>query len=124
MSRHIFSRIQSIARYRAYLNPVSTGKRLPPTYFRAASTVVSPDTKNAVEDDIKAEITPKTNGNGTAPTSASDPFPTPQSYTGDGSRNDWSRSFHGLSIEPFAKEVADVLMMPLQPEDIEIKPGE
>ncbi|OZJ05753.1 Mitochondrial genome maintenance protein MGM101 [Bifiguratus adelaidae] len=37
------------------------------------------------------------------------------------SRN-WSRSFHGLSVEPFPKEVAQVLMEPIPPEDIEIKP--
>ncbi|KAI1619040.1 mitochondrial genome maintenance MGM101-domain-containing protein [Exophiala viscosa] len=35
---------------------------------------------------------------------------------------DWTRSFHGLSIEPFSKEAADVLMAPLSPDDVEIKP--
>ncbi|KIH93574.1 hypothetical protein SPBR_04363 [Sporothrix brasiliensis 5110] len=35
---------------------------------------------------------------------------------------DWSASFHGLSTTPFAPEVARVLMTPLDPEDIEIKP--
>ena len=36
--------------------------------------------------------------------------------------HDWTRSFHGLSAEPFSKEAADVLTAPLSPEDIEIKP--
>lgn len=36
---------------------------------------------------------------------------------------DWSRSFHGLSSEPFSKEVADLLMQELHPDDVEIKPG-
>ncbi|KAI9592279.1 mitochondrial genome maintenance MGM101, partial [Syncephalis fuscata] len=35
---------------------------------------------------------------------------------------DWARSFHGLSVEPFPKEVADVLLAPIAPEDVEIKP--
>ncbi|TQS36492.1 hypothetical protein Golomagni_03057 [Golovinomyces magnicellulatus] len=35
---------------------------------------------------------------------------------------DWTRSFHGLSSQPFSKEAADVLMAPLEPHDIEVKP--
>jgi hypothetical protein len=41
----------------------------------------------------------------------------------ENSQNDWSRSFHGLSTEPFPKEVAAALNDPINPEDIEIKPG-
>ena len=37
---------------------------------------------------------------------------------------DWTTSFYGLSAKPFAREVADVLLRPLAPADIEIKPGE
>lgn len=37
--------------------------------------------------------------------------------------NDWSKSFHGLSSKPFDKEVAQILMRPLNIKDIEIKPG-
>lgn len=37
--------------------------------------------------------------------------------------NDWSKSFHGLSSKPFDKEVAQILMRPLNVKDIEIKPG-
>lgn len=36
---------------------------------------------------------------------------------------DWSKSFHGLSAEPFKKEAADVLLAPLDPEEVEVKPG-
>ncbi|KAL2872521.1 putative mitochondrial genome maintenance protein Mgm101 [Aspergillus lucknowensis] len=35
---------------------------------------------------------------------------------------DWTRSFHGLSAEPFPKEVADILLAETNPEDVEIKP--
>ncbi|KAF5392970.1 hypothetical protein D9757_001136 [Collybiopsis confluens] len=37
-------------------------------------------------------------------------------------KTDWSRSFHGLSEEAFAKEIADTLLAPVNPLDIEIKP--
>lgn len=36
---------------------------------------------------------------------------------------DWKRSFHGLSQQPFDKQVADVLLAPLPSDDVEIKPG-
>ena len=35
---------------------------------------------------------------------------------------DWTKSFHGLSVQPFSKEAADVLLAPINPEDVEIKP--
>lgn len=35
---------------------------------------------------------------------------------------DWSRSFHGMSTVPFSKEAAAVLLQPIPPEDIEVKP--
>lgn len=40
-----------------------------------------------------------------------------------GAPHDWSRSFHGLSYEPFRKEAAQVLQAPIDPLDIEVKPG-
>ena len=35
---------------------------------------------------------------------------------------DWTTSFHGLSAEAFSPEASEVLMAPIAPEDIEIKP--
>ncbi|KAL4880692.1 mitochondrial genome maintenance MGM101-domain-containing protein [Aspergillus karnatakaensis] len=35
---------------------------------------------------------------------------------------DWTRSFHGLSAEPFPKEAADILLAEQDPADVEIKP--
>ena len=41
----------------------------------------------------------------------------------EGSRQvDWTKSFHGLSAEPFSKEAADVLLAPIAPDDVEVKP--
>ncbi|KAF9509605.1 hypothetical protein BS47DRAFT_1301251 [Hydnum rufescens UP504] len=39
-----------------------------------------------------------------------------------GSFADWSKSYFGLSAEPFSPEIAQVLCAPLEPEDIEMKP--
>ncbi|KAG8956734.1 hypothetical protein FRC04_000212 [Tulasnella sp. 424] len=36
--------------------------------------------------------------------------------------NDWSKSFHGLSTEPFSPEIAEILQAPVDPMDIEMKP--
>jgi len=36
---------------------------------------------------------------------------------------DWTRSFSGMAVEPFGREVANILMSPLDTEVIEIKPG-
>ncbi|PLW06768.1 hypothetical protein PCASD_23633 [Puccinia coronata f. sp. avenae] len=35
---------------------------------------------------------------------------------------DWSRSFSGLSQQPFSKDASDILMAPINPMDVEIKP--
>ena len=37
-------------------------------------------------------------------------------------QSDWTRSFHGLSLEPFPPETAKALLAPVDPSDIEIKP--
>ncbi|KAK6543432.1 hypothetical protein TWF694_000179 [Orbilia ellipsospora] len=52
------------------------------------------------------------------------PIPTSEVEFGEEviAATDWSRSFSGLSQTPFAKEVADVLLQPLEPSEIEIKP--
>ncbi|KAJ6031319.1 Mitochondrial genome maintenance protein [Penicillium herquei] len=35
---------------------------------------------------------------------------------------DWTRSFHGLSAEPFSKEAADILLAEIDAHEVEIKP--
>ncbi|KAL2856668.1 mitochondrial genome maintenance MGM101-domain-containing protein [Aspergillus pseudoustus] len=35
---------------------------------------------------------------------------------------DWTRSFHGLSSEPFPREISDILLAEMDPEEVEIKP--
>ena len=41
----------------------------------------------------------------------------------DPSTPDWSRSYFGLSMQPFPKEVADILLASVESKDVEIKPG-
>lgn len=41
----------------------------------------------------------------------------------EGSRQvDWTRSFHGLSSQPFSKEAADILLAAIPADDVEVKP--
>jgi hypothetical protein len=35
---------------------------------------------------------------------------------------DWTRSYHGLSAEPFSKEAAEILLAPIPFDDVEVKP--
>lgn len=48
--------------------------------------------------------------------------PLPDIKARDGT-TDWSRSYAGLSVQPFSNEVAEILQAPIEPLDIEIKPG-
>ncbi|KAF8592668.1 mitochondrial genome maintenance MGM101 [Ramaria rubella] len=41
---------------------------------------------------------------------------------GDSSSTDWSKSYYGLSVQPFTKETAEILEKPIDPQDIEMKP--
>ena len=36
---------------------------------------------------------------------------------------DWSKSYFGLSTQPFPREVAETLLAPVDPMDVEMKPG-
>ncbi|KAK7038021.1 mitochondrial genome maintenance protein [Favolaschia claudopus] len=49
------------------------------------------------------------------------PLPEPLSPPESGT-TDWSKSYAGLSEQAFSKEIADVLLAPLESNDIEIKP--
>ncbi|KAG9079406.1 hypothetical protein FRC06_007750 [Ceratobasidium sp. 370] len=46
----------------------------------------------------------------------------PPAPSSDPSTTDWYTSFHGLSMQPFPKEAAEILMAPIEPMDVEIKP--
>lgn len=41
----------------------------------------------------------------------------------DKSVTDWSKSYFGLSSQAFSKDIADILLAPIDPLDVEMKPG-
>lgn len=50
---------------------------------------------------------------------------TPQLQDGisEEGHTDWSKSYFGLSSQAFSKDIADILLAPIDPMDIEMKPG-
>ncbi|KAI8340390.1 mitochondrial genome maintenance protein [Choanephora cucurbitarum] len=60
-------------------------------------------------------------------TQTSQEFPTTSQFDApsedpQGQGHNWSSSFFGLSTEPFPREVSDILLEPINADDIEIKP--
>ncbi|KAE9970414.1 hypothetical protein BLS_004916 [Venturia inaequalis] len=96
--------------------------------YRATATPTKPTTQTATP--TQQPIRSLKNGLSDEPpptiTSASPPPETPTplapSQDSNGEPVDWSRSFHGLSTTPFSKEAAEVLMAPIDQDDVEIKP--
>ncbi|KAI9669704.1 MAG: hypothetical protein M1831_007400 [Alyxoria varia] len=82
------------------------------------------------------EPPPSTQRTDTSKTTSSEPirdvtrsglFDGPVPLNGDTTKppvpgTDWTTSFSGLSSEAFSKEVSDILLQPLNPDDIEVKP--
>lgn len=83
----------------------------------APRTAAAAAARPAANGDMRASEAP--HGFDESPPSALDAASPDSNAAGD-----WSSSFHGLSARPFDKEVAQVLMRPLKPADVEIKPGE
>ena len=50
-------------------------------------------------------------------------FVLPDAKGRDGA-TDWSRSYSGLSTQPFSAEISEVLQAPIDEMDVEMKPGE
>lgn len=100
--------------------------RLPPCVGRDISTAAR----------LQAEVAPNSLASKTAPPTVGKPTSSQDGKAqdthfvdapaklqeDDPTHIDWTRSFHGLSTEPFSKEAADVLQGPLSADDVEIKP--
>lgn len=99
----------------------STATTTTTTTPAAKPTTVTPTTGAAPEPlptpilDPQAAATPT---EAATPASRFTPVPDPAS---DGTI-DWSASFHGLGSIPYSPEAAQILMAPLDPEDVEVKP--
>lgn len=97
-------------------------KRISP-YTTTATTTSNIDIVDSLpgpEDEIN---TPAPSSNGVVTIDGNGISTLIPEVMGDGSSTDWSRSYFGLSTQPFQKETAEILQQPLNPEDIEIKPG-
>lgn len=78
------------------------------------------DTLPNTADEVKVEVPPET---ASSSAGMDAPLTAENGASAPGAPTDWSRSYHGLSSVPFPKEVADVLLQPIDPLDVEIKPG-
>ncbi|GJE87292.1 mitochondrial genome maintenance MGM101-domain-containing protein [Phanerochaete sordida] len=110
-----------------------------PAVLRTAPPAKHASTASDIEAELRADMAgasapPAAPAAPAAPASASasastpggggDPF-APSSADGalpDAPGTDWSKSYHGLSAAPFPKEVAEVLLAPIDPQDVEMKP--
>ncbi|KAH0566434.1 hypothetical protein GP486_000146 [Trichoglossum hirsutum] len=99
-----------------------------PTSRLQAQQALKPSSQRNTEEPSPAAASLS---NGDAPSNSSEPqirdlssgFADHTLILDEGSRQvDWTRSFHGLSAEPFSKEIADVLTQPIPEEDVEVKP--
>ncbi|CAK7206575.1 hypothetical protein SEUCBS139899_009371 [Sporothrix eucalyptigena] len=99
---------------RATPSPTSAATRpIHATTRSAAAAPRTPDAATATAVPPASDTAPLPDATGPALGPAADPNAPPV---------DWSSSFHGLSTTRFPAEVAEVLMTPIDPQDIEIKP--
>jgi hypothetical protein len=105
------------------LNSTATKPKAAPVSVRSTSkphqgtpvplnkTTTAPGQSPAVEEQVS-----------TSDDALLEPLPSPPSHAPEGL--DWGISYHGLSTEPFPPETSQILQQELDPEDVEIKPGE
>lgn len=91
----------------------------------------NPDTVNYTASEVEADVNaaqqalvdiPPESIPSSAVLDGASSMPPPLSSE-SGAPTDWSRSYFGLSTQPFSKEVSEVLMAPVDPMDVEMKPG-
>jgi hypothetical protein len=122
---------------RSYVTPIRTYSpttTTPPIKSHNVSTntatgVSTPDTAQSLPS--TAQVFPATNDNN----HFNDTNTSANGLNGNGNGNgngftelgegptDWSKSYHGLSTQAFSKDIADILLAPVDPMDVEMKPG-
>jgi len=94
-----------------------------PKKSATAADLTAEDLGQRISNKSSGTATNTNNGNGNGNRTATDKNGHSWAEgSGDGSPLDWSRSFHGLSSQPFDKDITDILLTPIDPVDIEIKP--
>jgi Mitochondrial genome maintenance MGM101 len=107
-----FSSVQRPQALAGLRPPASSPVRL---QQRTASTIPE-------DFDVDLEL-PESSGSAKIEDVPASPFPESATLGVDDSGTDWSRSYHGLSETPFEKEISDILLAPIDPADVEMKPG-
>ena len=109
-----------------FVVPLSQARSVPATTFCSPVVLARKASSSSAERDfdINDDVPPlpPSPSNNKTPSPAPNPYPEaildiPSTGT------DWSRSYAGLSMEPFPKEVSEILMAPVDPMDVEMKPG-
>ncbi|KIP03068.1 hypothetical protein PHLGIDRAFT_256237 [Phlebiopsis gigantea 11061_1 CR5-6] len=126
---------RSLPRTRLSLNPSSYGcLRMVTTasstpYVRTAKPALKtnpPSAKASTSAEAEALAELASVSAAPSPTKASssgaEPFAGDTDGLSDAVGTDWSKSYYGLSSQPFPKEIADILLAPLDPLDVEMKP--
>ncbi|KZT05558.1 mitochondrial genome maintenance MGM101 [Laetiporus sulphureus 93-53] len=94
---------------------------------KASTTVGSTVADEVSDQDVSPEAvsTPlesdRSSSRSQTASSSSSPLGADQSDSSDGTV-DWSNGYQGLSAKPFPKETIDLLLAPVDPEDVEVKP--
>ena len=103
------------------LPPTHASTALSPSSFAAPTTLASTTSSDFPSTSTGFPTGPSmAQTSAPAPTYATVPLEIPQAQK----EIDWSTSYHGLSAQPFSERAAALLMRPLLPNEIEIKPGE
>ena len=90
---------------------------------RTTTTTTAPAENNTGDPSIVDSHPDTTSELSVSSSEAPPPTPTflPESLN-DG-QTDWSKSYFGLSTQAFSKDIADILLAPIDPLDVEMKPG-
>lgn len=127
--------IQATTRLRTYAASTrSSPKKSPLTTKAAASTTAKdvdsskgtenvPNTGDIFEPDAETLSEAVASASTASFTPPHSPFVGELPPGNDALSTDWSRSYHGLSTQSFSREIADVLLTPIDEMDIEVKPG-
>ena len=107
---------------RSYVAPARTptprSVPLPKSQFAKSSTKAESNSEPEI-----AETFPNTPAETNSTPEVVSPALFEQAIATGPTMTDWSRSYQGLSTHAFSKDVAEVLLAPIDPLDIEMKPG-
>ncbi|KAF9873317.1 hypothetical protein CkaCkLH20_09130 [Colletotrichum karsti] len=121
---------KTFAPKKAAVPPKPAPKAASPSSFEEIAS--SPDEPPSTTPEADAAIGPSLSSSTPLPTLAAQTSPPaqqkqhqPQNGNGNGNGDgavDWSNSYYGLGTGRFSKEVTDILLQPVNPDDVEVKP--